>query len=96
MKYTKLQNADFKNTTYIKSRDAKLTAHFTHNELLNEELPWQPEIKNNKAFGLDEIPANIWKELKGDGEVWLLELYNDILTIERMSAAWRKSVLESF
>lgn len=36
----------------------------------------------DKISGPYEILAEIWKELKGDGKVWLLELCNNILTYE--------------
>lgn len=54
------------------------------------------KIKNNKGEGPASIPAELWKSLKGDGEVWLCELFNNILKSEKMPDAWRKSVLVPF
>lgn len=54
------------------------------------------KMKNRKACGPDDIPAELWKSLKENGEVWLTNLFNNILSSEEMPDAWRKSTLIPF
>lgn len=42
------------------------------------------EMQNHKGVGL---PAELWKSLKGDGEVWLCQFFNNILKSEKFPDA---------
>ncbi|KAM3957579.1 atrial natriuretic peptide receptor 2-like [Aphomia sociella] len=37
------------------------------------------KMKNHKAVSPDDIPAELWKQLTADGEIWLSELFNNNL-----------------
>ena len=50
-------------------------------------------MKNGKATGPDEIPAEIWKYLGQDGVIVLYKLFNAILRCGRIPEAWRMSIL---
>ncbi|XP_039760423.1 uncharacterized protein LOC120634096 [Pararge aegeria] len=54
------------------------------------------QMKNNKAVGPDEIPAEIWKRLGELGELWLLELFNKLVIGQPISNSWRQSFLVPF
>ena len=51
------------------------------------------KMKNGKATGPDEIPAEIWKYLGQDGVTVLYKLLNAILRGGKMPAAWRINIL---
>ena len=53
-------------------------------------------MKNNKAYGPDEIPAEVWKSLGDTGEAFLLRLFNIILTTGQMPEEWRRSLITPF
>ncbi|XP_063372213.1 uncharacterized protein LOC134660405 [Cydia amplana] len=54
-------------------------------------------MKNNKAVGPDEIPAEIWKRLGSTGLSWLCILFNKLM-VENLPIpeAWRNSFLVPF
>lgn len=54
------------------------------------------KMKNHKATGPDHVPAELWKLLETDGEIWLSCLFNRILDDGEMPDAWRKSTLVPF
>lgn len=57
-----------------------------YSQLFNETFPSEevkPAIKmmvNNKATGLDKIPAKVWRKLEDAGVIFLTNLPNKILT----------------
>ena len=50
-------------------------------------------MKNGKASGPDEIPAEAWKSLGDEGINLLWELFRKIYDKEKMPNAWRESVI---
>lgn len=50
-------------------------------------------MKNAKATGPDEIPAEAWKGLGDDGVDLLLDLFRKIYDQGKMPNAWRESVI---
>jgi hypothetical protein len=46
---------------------------------LNEVKRAVQEMKNGKAVGLDGIPVEVWKVLKGYGWAWLTLFLNKLL-----------------
>ena len=54
--------------------------------------PLRKMIKG-KAFGLDELPVEVWKCMGEMGIKFLTRLFNRLLMGERMPEEWRRSVL---
>jgi hypothetical protein len=50
-------------------------------------------MKGDKAMGPDEIPIEVWKTLGDVAIVWLTKLFNIIFRSNKMSDAWRQSIL---
>ena len=51
------------------------------------------KMKNGKAVGPDDIPAEVWKCLGMAAVVFLTGLFNDILQLKKMPDEWRRSTL---
>ena len=51
------------------------------------------KMKNGKAVGPDNLPAEVWKILGAPGLDYLQEVLNKIIKEEKVPAEWRKSTL---
>lgn len=54
------------------------------------------KMKNRKATGPDEIPAELWKSMGDIGVAWLTKLFNEILITTKIPDMWRSSNLIPF
>ncbi|XP_060809063.1 uncharacterized protein LOC106136266 [Amyelois transitella] len=54
------------------------------------------KMKNRKATGPDEIPAELWKSMGDIGIAWLTKLFNEILITTKVPDMWRSSNLIPF
>ncbi|XP_063533678.1 uncharacterized protein LOC134743977 [Cydia strobilella] len=54
------------------------------------------KMKNRKATGPDEIPADLWKALGPIAAVWLTKLFNIILATKCIPESWRQSYILPF
>ncbi len=50
-------------------------------------------MKMGKYVGLDEIPIKDWKCLGDVGVLQLTNIFNKILSVNRMSSEWRRCTL---
>ena len=48
-------------------------------------------MKMGKAVGLDEIPIEVWKCLGDVGVCWLTNLFNKILSSNKLPREWRRN-----
>lgn len=53
-------------------------------------------MKNGKATGPDEIPADLWKQASKVGVIWLTNIFNQIIKSGKMPDMWRLSNLIPF
>ena len=51
------------------------------------------KMKNGKAVGPDNIPAEVWKYLGTAGVKYLTDIFNRIMEGEKMPDKWRRSIL---
>ena len=51
------------------------------------------KMKNGKATGPDELPAEVWKHLGREGVMFLQILFNSILREQKIPAIWKSSIL---
>ena len=57
---------------------------------VKDSLRW---MKMGKVMGLDEIPIEAWKWLGDVGVCWLTNIFNTILSVNKMPSEWRWSTL---
>lgn len=54
------------------------------------------KMKNHKAIGPDEVPADLWKRLGNTAIIWLTKLFNIVPATKRIPESWRQSYLVPF
>ena len=63
-------------------------------QITDEEMAYAlGKMKNGKAPGEDMIPAEILKNVGGEGSVWMKELMNKCWREERTPKEWNRSVI---
>ncbi|XP_063370240.1 uncharacterized protein LOC134658485 [Cydia amplana] len=63
----------------------------THEVTIQEVKQAVNKMKNRKALGPDEIPADLWKAVGPSAIEWLTKLFNIILETKSIPEAWRQS-----
>lgn len=91
--YKELLNEEFSSQSFCPSAPAQGPIHEV---TLCEVKQALRKMKNHKALGPDEIPADLWKALGPIAIVWLTRLFNTIMRSLQIPKSWRQSFLVPF